>query len=316
MSTKALHIKLHQGKIFTTLNYYFEELLMKKLMAALLISFSLLFSGCASRTAGWSKADKKIELSEKELKSLKSEALAAWNERHEKVQLEKSLELFAKLANASVDNYEYLVYLTRGYYFLADAHYEDDANKKKYWEIGTSYGEKALATNEAFAKAMQAGEKVEDHLDKLGKREVAAMYWTAANLGKWARLSGIATTLKFKNRIRSLVATVEKIQPDYFYAAAFRYWGGYYAVAPGFAGGSMPKSKENFEKSIKMAPAYLGTKVLYAEIYMTKKEDKAGFQKQLNEVINAKLDKNDIYSENLIEKRKAMKLLEKMKELF
>ena len=78
----------------------------------------------------------------------------------------------------------------------------------------------------------------------------------------------------------------------------------------------MPKSKENFEKSIKMAPAYLGTKVLFAEIYMTKKEDKAGFQKLLNEVINAKLEKNDIYSENLIEKRKAVKLLEKMKDLF
>ena len=73
--------------------------------------------------------------------------------------------------------------------------------KKKYWEMGTSYGEKAMATNSAFAKAMKNEGKVEDHLDKLGKREVGAMYWTAANLGKWAKNSGIATTLKYKNRI-------------------------------------------------------------------------------------------------------------------
>lgn len=281
-----------------------------------LCSVLFLFSGCASRTAGWMKSDDKISLSKDQLQKLKSSALVHWSKRHEKEELEKALVDFEQLSKATSDNYEYLVYLTRGYYFLADAHLTDMDMKKKFWEIGTSYGEKAMATNPAFASAMKKDEKVEDHLDKLGKNEVAAMYWTAANLGKWAKNSGIATTLKYKNRIRTLIGTVEKLDPKYFHAAVFRYWGGYYAVAPGFAGGSMPKSKESFEKAIKMAPEYLGTKVLYAEYYMIKKEDKANFKKLLNEVINSTVKNQELFSENMIEKMKAKKLLADMDKLF
>lgn len=282
----------------------------------ILLAFTMIFTGCASRTAGWLKSSDKISLSAEESKQIKNQAMVSWSKRHEKAELEKALTNFEKLAKSTDDNYEYLTYLTRGYYLLADAHYSKVDDKKKYWEIGTSWGEKAMATNANFASAMKDGEKVEDHLDKLGVKEVAAMYWTAANLGKWAKNSGIATTLKYKNRIRTLVATVEKIKPDYFYGAAFRYWGGYYAVAPSFAGGSMPKSKKSFEKAISMAPDYLGTKVLYAGLYMTKQGDKKGFKQLLNEVLNAKPKDKAIDPENIIEKRKAKDMLQNMEDLF
>lgn len=280
----------------------------------LLLSFTL--TGCASRTAGWFSTSDKISLSKKEFKTLKSQALKSWSKRDTKEDLEMALSAFEKLSKATDDNYQYLVYLTRGYYFLADAHYSDIDEKKKYWEIGTSWGEKAMATNKAFGEAMKKDEKVEDHLNKLGKREVSAMYWTAANLGKWAKNSGIATTLKYKNRIRTLVATVQKHNEKYFYAAAHRYWGAYYAVAPGFAGGDMNKSKKSFLKAIKLAPDYLGTKVLYAQLWMTKKENKKGFKKLLNEVINAKPRTKAIHPENMVEKMKAKKMLENMDDLF
>lgn len=288
----------------------------KKTLLGLVLVLSFVLSSCASRKEGWSKSDNKITLSAKETKELRSKAMAHWNKRHIKEDLEKAIEAYKKLSQSTDDNYEYLTKLTRGYYFLADAHYTKVDEKKKYWEVGTSYGEKAMATNMAFAKAMKAGGKVEDNLNKLGKKEVGAMYWTAANLGKWAKNSGITTTLKYKNRIRTLISTVEKLEPDHFHAAAFRYWGAYYAVAPGFAGGSMPKSKKSFQKSIKMAPDYLGTKVLYAQLYMTKKEDKKGFKKLLNEVINSKVKNKSLEPENFIEKRKAKKMLANMDDLF
>lgn len=281
---------------------------------------TLLISGmltsCASRKAGWLFGGDKISLTSKEYKSLKKQALTSWQKRHIKEDLEMALAAFEKLSKATTDNYEYLVYLSRGYYFLADAHYDDVELKKKYWEVGTSWAEKALATNPAFAAEMKKGEKVEDHLDKLGKKEVSAMYWTAVNLGKWAKNSGIATTLKYKNRIRSLVSKVEKLNDKYFYAAAYRYWGAYYAVAPGFAGGSMPKSKKYFEKAIKLSPDYLGTKVLYAQLYMTKKEDRDGFKKLLNQVLKANPKTKEIEPENVVEKKKAQKMLEGMDDLF
>lgn len=287
---------------------------MSKFVARIFIC--ILLTGCASRKEGWFQLGSKVSLSKKEVSELNSKAELLWKKRDDKKSLEEALELYKKLSTATEDNFEYLVRLTRGYYFLADAHYNDIEQKKKLWEIGTSYGEQAMATNLAFAEAMKNGEKIEDHLDKLGKREAPAMYWTAANLGKWAKSSGIATTLKYKNRIRTLADNVKKLTPDYFYGAAYRYFGAYYAVAPSFAGGDMKKSKDAFDKALKIAPEYLGTHVLYAELYAVKIGDKKLYKNTLNKVLEMGLGPKDLHPENKIEKEKAKKLLTQIEENF
>lgn len=287
---------------------------MKNLLVITLLSMVL--TGCASRKEGWFQSSDKVELSKNELKSLKAKAQSLWEKRADKASLEEALKAYETLSKSTDDNLDYLVRLTRGYYFLADAHYDDMDMKKKYWEVGTSYGEKALATNDAFAAAMKEGEKIEDHLNKLTKKEVPAMYWTAANLGKWAKNTGIATTLKYKNRIRTLASTVEKLQPDYFYGAASRYFGAYYAVAPGFAGGDMNKSKKAFTKAINIAPEYLGTYVLYADLYAVKMGDKKLYKDTLDKVLKMGLGPKDLHPENKVEKIKAKKLLAQIDEKF
>jgi hypothetical protein len=282
------------------------------------LAITLLFSSCASqRTSGFLNSGDKISLSQGETKVLKSQALTLWNKRHERVSLEESIAVYTKLARSTDDNYEYLSRLSRAHYFLADAHLEEMEMKKKYWEMGTSFGEKAMATNKKFKNAMaKEGAKVEDNLDLLGKDEIAALYWTASNLGKWAKNSGIATTLKYKTLIKKLISKVESLDRTYFYYAPDRYWGAFYAIAPGFAGGDMDKSKKRFERNLKEAPTYLGTKVLYADYYMVKKDDKKKFKSLLNEVINSKVNDPVIFSENYIEKMKARKLLKNMDEIF
>jgi hypothetical protein len=294
------------------MNYNFKT----NLVLSLAITF--LFSSCASqRTSGFLNSSDKISLSKGETKVLKSQALALWNKRHVKISLEESISAYKKLARSTNDNYEYLSRLSRAHYFLADAHYDDMETKKKYWEMGTSYGEKAMATNEKFKKAMEKdGAKVEDHLGLLGMSEISALYWTAANLGKWAKNSGIVTTLKYKTLIKSLILKVETLDRKFFYYAADRYWGAFFAIAPGFAGGDMNKSRERFLRNIKEAPTYLGTKVLFADYYMVKQEDKKEFKKLLNEVINSKVNDPVIFSENFIEKLKAKKLLKNIDEIF
>jgi hypothetical protein len=290
----------------------------RKAILGLLCVVSMLSASCASkRVSGWFKSDDKITLTKKETNSLKSSVKKLWGKRHEKAELEKAISIYLKLSKSTDDNYDYLTRLARAYYFLADAHIEEIEAKKKTWEIGTSFGEKAMAKNEVFAKAMtEEDAKVEDHLNKLTKKEVSAMYWTAANLGKWAKNSGIATTLKYKTLIKSLISNVQKHNPSFFYYAADRYWGAFFAVAPGFAGGSMPKSKKSFEKCIEAAPTYLGTKVLFAHYYMAKEDDKKNFKKLLNEVLSSKVKDNNILSENIVEKRKAKKLLSEVDEIF
>ena len=277
----------------------------------------LLFISCASRDSGWDKKTKSVVMSSQENAALKKEAMDLWKKRVDQGSLEAALEKFERLHAANPKKLETLIFLTRGYYFLADSHLQDVDKKKKTFERGASFGEKAMATNDNFKESVKSGNSVEESLDKLTKEEVPAIYWTAANLGKWAKASGIAAALKYKTRIKAMVSRVEKLMPDYFYGAPPRYWGGFYAIAPSFAGGDMKKSLIQFNKSLKVAPEYLGTKVLMADVYYTKVGDKKAFEQTLNEVLASKEDKHpELGPENTLEKVKAKKLLDKMDDLF
>lgn len=276
-----------------------------------------LITGCASRNLGWDKKVKASSLSSAEIKSVYKIAMGHWEQRIHQEKLENALANFERLHAADPENFEYLSFLARGYYFLADSHLQEMEAKKKNYETAASYGEKAMATNNKFKESVVSGNSIEDSLSLLGEREVPAIYWTAASLGKWAKASGIAAALKYKTRIKAMVERVEKLRPDYFFSAPARYWGGFYSVAPSFAGGDMKKSKQQFDKSIQMAPEYLGTKVLMAEVYFTKEGKKDDFKRVLKEVLESKFDQHpEIGPENALEKKKAEKLLQKMDDLF
>lgn len=281
------------------------------------LSLMILIGGCASRQAGWDKSTQAVSISAEEYKQLKDDAMKHWKARVNQENLEQSLATFEKIHAAKPADLETLIYLTRGYYFLADSHIDNMDKKKSTYEKAASFGEKAMATNEAFKSSIKSGKSIEESLGTLTASEVPAIYWTAASLGKWAKATGIAAALKYKTRIKAMIERVEKLDPNYFYGATSRYWGGFFAVAPSFAGGDMKKSREQFEKSLKIAPEYQGTKVLMADVYWTKQGDKAQFKRYLEEVLNSKFDTHpELGPENTLEKKKAEKLLSNIDELF
>jgi tetratricopeptide (TPR) repeat protein len=277
----------------------------------------LLIASCASRDSGWEKKTDSVSISTSEVNSLTKEAMELWKARLDQGKLQEALAKFERLHAANPNDLQTLIYLTRGNYFLADSHLQEIEEKKKIYELAASYGEKAMATNPEFKEAVKSGKSVEEAVTTLTEAEVPAIYWTAASLGKWAKATGIAAALKYKTRIKAMVERVEKLKPDYFFGAPSRYWGGFYAVAPSFAGGDMKKSKIQFDKSLQMAPEYQGTKVLMAEVYYTKEGKKKEFEMSLKEVLASKFDNHpEIGPENALEKKKAERLLAKMDDLF
>lgn len=282
----------------------------------LLLSTFILVS-CASRESGWTRQGQQINMSASEQKALREEAMQSWKKRANKDDLESALMKFETLSNSNPKDIESLIYLTRGHYLLADGHLDNPDQKKLHYEKATSFGEMAMATNDAFKTSVSSGKSVEESLGTLTAQEVPAIYWSAASLGKWAKAQGIATQLKYKTRIKAQIQQVEKLQPGYFYSAPARFWGAFYAVAPSFAGGDLKKSKTYFEKSLSEAPEYLGTKVLMAETYFVKMSDQKSFEKTLREVLESKEDKHpELGPENMLEKKKAEKLLESSGDLF
>jgi tetratricopeptide (TPR) repeat protein len=279
----------------------------------------LLLNGCAtSRTTGWEQDSAASSLSAAQIEASIKEGKKLWQTRHIQADLESALQKFKAVADSNPNHAEALVYLTRGYYLLADGHLQDMEQKKKNWEIGISWGEKGMATLPAFKKAVvDEKQSVADAVKLLQKEQIDCLYWSAASLGKWAKNSGIGTTLKYKSQIKAMIERVGELQADYFYGAAPRYWGVYYAVAPGFAGGSMPKSLENFQKSLKIANHYLGTHVLFAENYHARKGDRDAFKKELEFVLNTKANIiPDLMPENTLEQAKAKKMLADMESYF
>lgn len=123
--------------------------------------------------------------------------------------------------------------------------------------------------------------------------------------------------LFYKDRIFAVMEHVLNLDETFFYGAPHRYFGAFYAKAPAFAGGDMAKAKEHFDKSLAIDERYLGTKVLYAEYYATKADDKEMFTTLLNDVISADpAIIPEVQPENVVEQEKAKALLAAADDMF
>lgn len=287
--------------------------------------FALLLTvpwGCAGRKAVWKEdvqADKAAAPTKDATADLIAKGDAAWAERTDAARIREAIAAWSKAADADEANVELLVKLIRAHYFLADGYLRD--NEDEYlatMDAATTWGEKALmAVSPEFAEKMQAGAKFHESVKVVGKDGVPAMYWYASALGKWAKRKSFAVLLGQKDNVKATMDLCLELDPEYFYAGPYRYFGAFYAVAPAFAGGDLEKSKVHFNKSLELQPSYLGTKVLWAQELAVKEQDEETFDRLLNEVLAAPEDAiPELVPEARVEKDKARELLAKKDELF
>lgn len=247
-------------------------------------------------------------------------AAAAWDKRADKAALAEAIAHFEKHLAGKPDDGEAWARLARAYYVMADGHLRGlgpkDAQYLGTLEKGTSAGERSLlALSPAFKARVQAGEKVEDAIQVVGQEGLPGMYWYAVNLGKWSRAKGLAALLGNKDRVKGVMTRALALDETFFHGAPHRYFGAYWALLP--VGRDLDKSREHFDKSLAIAPNYAGTKVLMAENYAVKKQDRALFLRLLDEVLTMPDDAiADLVAETRFEKDKARELKAKVDELF
>jgi hypothetical protein len=255
-------------------------------------------------------------------KALVAEGDALWKERLDETKLRAAIAKWEAAVALKSDDHDTYAKLARGNYLLADGFLSFDPAKETEFlathQKGMDMGEKGmLAISPDFEKKRRLGAKMEDAILVLQRDAVPNMYWYASNLGKWAKFKGIQTTLKYKDTIFGVVSRVKELDPDYFYAAPDRYFGGYYAVAPNFAGGDLDKSEKNFAESVKKYPYYLATHVLIAELLAPKRQDRALFDRELKFVMDTPADSMpDVVPEQTLEKKKAERLMKQADDLF
>lgn len=301
-----------------------------RLVVLSLVSAASLGLGCATtREVDWKPPTVTADAAAAST-GLVGEGDALWEQRGDQAKLREAIAKW-EAAAASAPTAELASKLSRAHYLLGDGYLalaDDLAGRDAEYEKGLAWAETALKiAAPEFAAARAGGATHAEAIKKAPKEAVPAMYWYASNLGKWAASKGFATRLKYKDDIKATMDLVKAYDETYFHAGPWRYFGAFEALTAGIAGGDLNKSKENFQKASTMAPAYLGTKVLWAELLCTKQQGdadgdgqndgKVQFKKLLDEVIAADPNADPtIAAENTIEQQKAKKLLAKIDDLF
>lgn len=290
---------------------------MRHFTMSILIAGALGLSGCSKKSSGTYDVSDAATDATAEAPGI-ADADALWDTRHDVNKLKMALERYEEAYNANPRDRHTLVRLTRGWYFYGDAYAADDAAKEEAWDKAIVWGKKCIGLNREFASLLEKGNETEATAARvLTEDDVPCAYWTATALGKWAGLKGLSTILKHKGTVFAYVTRVSDLKSDYFFNASDRYWGAYYAALPGFAGQDLGKSAEHFDVSIAGSPRYLGTRVLKAQYWAVKTQNKAAFEELLNHVVSAELNsESKIYAENLAEQAKARDLLAQKDDLF
>ena len=209
-----------------------------------------------------------------------------------------------------------LAMLARASYLLA-GHLTTEEEILATYDSGASYGERGMATNEAFRACVEGGAKDYKCLDQMTVADIDATYWVYANLGKWSATKGFTYIVKNKSKLKAIADWVQTTDPSYFYGAGDRLLGTYYAKAPAAFGGDMELSLAHFDASLAISPEYLGTKVLQAQYYATKAQDRELFQRLCDEVLAGDPEAiPEIAPELRLEQVKAQSLLDQIDDLF
>ncbi len=291
-----------------------------------LVCMAALVASCGStREGAWDSTSESVQLdtaAQAKVTAHLEAAAAAWEKRGDPAQAKLAVDEWTAVAAIDPKNVTALNELTHALYFYADCHLRfDDTNPQLYkdtHEEGTKAAERALsAMSPAFGEKMGAGERIEEAITVLNATAVPALYWRSSNLGRWAILESFATLLSYKDEIRAIMEFCLDENPVYWYQGPDRYFGVFFAKAPGFAGGDMNKSAQHFNVSLDAHPNYYGTRTLMAEEWAVKQDNRPLFEELLGYVQAGAADVVPaITPENTCEKRKADKLMSEIDEIF
>lgn len=291
-----------------------------------LVCMAALVASCGStRESAWDTTGGSVQLDEAaqaQVADLLAQANAAWANRGDMTQAKAAVDALKAATDIDPSNAVALADLSHVTYFYADCHLRFDEDNpdlyKSTHEEGVRAAERSLsAMSPAFAEKMSAGELIEDAIAVLNADAVPALYWRSSNLARWATLESFATLLSYKDEIRAIMEFCLDENPLYWYQGPDRYFGAFFARAPGFAGGDMKKSAAHFNVAIDAQPDYWGTRILMAEEWAIKEDNRALYEELVDYVLAG--DPNvipELVPENTCEQRKAQKLKDEIDENF
>lgn len=212
-------------------------------------------------------------------------------------------------------------YAAQAYYGISYGFNEDsDINRaEKFYLRGLDHGLIALQLQGLKDPENQSFAEFEQQLQKLGKDEVATLFWTAMN---WAKLIDLnrddTERLMQLPKPTAMMQRVLELDETFYFGSAHMYFGVYYGSRAPTLGGNFEKSEQHFDKAREITDGkLLVADLLQAQYLSRQKLDQKDFHDRLTKIIDAP---EDLYPEatmlNQISKRKAKLLLNKESQWF
>lgn len=212
-------------------------------------------------------------------------------------------------------------YAAQAYYGLSYGFNEDNDVKRaeKFYERGLKHGLTALKLKGLKDARNLKINDFEQQLQKLGKDDVATLFWTASNWAKLIDLNRDDTERLIElPRPTAMMQRVLELNEAFYYGGAHMYFGVYYGSRPQSLGGDFNKSKQHFDKARQITDSKLLMADLLQAQYLSRQQlDQRDFHDRLNKIIDAP---EDLYPEltmlNQISKRKAKRLIKQEAQWF
>ena len=250
---------------------------------------------------------------------IKDQAYDNWNKRSNRKNATIATFFLEKALSLEPENFEIALLLSRAYHFEAYYIETDQSQKDSLFMMGARLAIQIVEQSAAYQETITTVQgdsmvKVTAALAAVEKEYINALFWWAANMGRYLSTKSVRMRLDYREMGEAVMHRVLALDPDYFYGGPYRFFGALYARLPGV---ELSRSEDYFQKAITAYPDYLGTYVLRAKFLHTKSGDREKFRADLEYVMNADPAQiPDVMQENLVEQKFARQLLDQEDLLF
>ena len=161
---------------------------------------------------------------------------------------------------------------------------------KLFYTRARKYALELLSLNKSFASAQEKSlDDFEEALQTFTSRDIERLFWAAFAWGNYLNFNKDSVEAVAElPRIEALVKRVLELDDDYYFGGPHLLMGAFYGSRPKLLGGDPERSKEHFDKAIAVTGGkYLMAPVAKAQYYAVQVQDRALYDRLLNEVLAA-----------------------------
>ncbi|MFV2004772.1 MAG: TRAP transporter TatT component family protein [Gammaproteobacteria bacterium] len=232
-----------------------------------------------------------------------------------------NLNMLRGMIKIDPENVTLHAYAAQAFYGLSYGFNEDNRPQRAsdFYLRGRKHGLTALKISSGKDLLNLPITEFESEAGRLGKDDLAAIFWTASCWAKWIDMHrDDPEAIAQLARATALMQRVIELDDTFYYGGAHMYFGVYYGSRSPLLGGNFEKSRQHFDRAREITDSKLLIPDLLQAQYLARQQlDQQDFHDRLTAIIDAPDDlMPSLGLQNQIAKRKAALLLKMESEWF